>query len=316
MSESSSKDELSVDKFEAALAKEEQTQLELADNPEAAERRAIERCVKSGDAEDLIAFGAEALGKFESKSARLTPLLLCMQHKRWDVAEKLMESIPEQAQKRSELFAWHPLHYAAGGAPGVFVEKVLKLSGSGADPVNSNEMTPLGVAASHGNLDALAVLIKAGGNVEGSQKGERPMVLAALSNQPEALEVLAKAGADVNGKGLGGQTPLMAAAEKNCSEALQKLLELGADASLKDALGRTALDIAQSEKSKETTKLLGGGKKPKEAKAPKAAEKKPTAKAKPLAEKTTAPKKKPAAKTKKAAPKAKKAAPSAKKPSA
>ncbi|MCO6416272.1 ankyrin repeat domain-containing protein [Siccirubricoccus sp. KC 17139] len=78
--------------------------------------------------------------------------------------------------------------------------------------------------------------------------GTDPVVLAARHGRVEVLRLLLQAGgvAQAEGDPDGPPTALMAAAEAGQEEAVALLLEYGADPALRDRQGRTAADLAEA----------------------------------------------------------------------
>ena len=80
-----------------------------------------------------------------------------------------------------------------------------------------------------------------------------PLHIAASGNDLKKVSLLLEKGAEVNARGPAGFTPLMVAAGKSSTpEIVQLLLEKGADALAKDKKGKKAIDHAQ-----ENEKLKG-----------------------------------------------------------
>jgi ankyrin repeat protein len=86
-----------------------------------------------------------------------------------------------------------------------------------------------------------------------------PLTYAAGAGKVASLAVLHKAGADLNGQGPGGTTPLMRAAENNQLEAVQWLIEQGSFAGKDKALALCQRVVNPAEKTKEIMRLLKMG---------------------------------------------------------
>jgi len=128
-------------------------------------------------------------------------------------------------------------------------ETVRRLVGGGdgnPDAVDENSRTGLHYAAMNGNLEILAILIKANAklNVE-DPLGNTPLHLAADHNQTEAAKLLLDVGAEVDPQNKDGMTPLMIAANRGDLELVQVLLAKGASPTKTDYTGRDALGWAQ-----------------------------------------------------------------------
>jgi uncharacterized protein len=128
-------------------------------------------------------------------------------------------------------------------------ETVRKLvGGGGGNPnmVDEHARTGLHYAAMNGNLEIIAILIKASAklNVEDSL-GDTPLHLAADRNQTEAAKLLLDVGAEVDAQNREGMTPLMMAASRGNLELVKALLAKGASPAKTDYTGRDALGWAR-----------------------------------------------------------------------
>lgn len=103
---------------------------------------------------------------------------------------------------------------------------------SGVDPnkpgdINGNAMTPMFIAATSGNTDAVKALTERGADcAEG-------FIAATVSRKIDVIELLVKLGADVNTPDEGGHTALLMAVMMNMTDIAERLIELGADVNLK-----------------------------------------------------------------------------------
>ncbi|WAC20428.1 ankyrin repeat domain-containing protein [Luteolibacter sp. SL250] len=88
--------------------------------------------------------------------------------------------------------------------------------------------TPLGMAASNGNLAMAEALVKAGASVEGSGH-LTPMFLAIDTCRPKIIELLLKSGLDVNKPLPRGGPPLLMAIRRGYQPTVDLLLDSGAD---------------------------------------------------------------------------------------
>lgn len=120
---------------------------------------------------------------------------------------------------------------------------VTELVGTGANPnqVDEQSRTGLHYAAMNGNLQIIAILIKASAKLEVRDKlGNTPLHLAADRNQTEAVKLLLEVGAAVDPQNHDGMTPLMMAASHGDLDIVRVLLAKGANAAKTDYTGRDA----------------------------------------------------------------------------
>jgi uncharacterized protein len=126
---------------------------------------------------------------------------------------------------------------------------VRQLVGSGEgnpNMVDEHSRTGLHYAAMNGNLQIIAILIKANAklNVE-DPLGDTALHLAADRSQTEAAKLLLDVGAKVDPQNKDGMTPLMIAASRGNLELVQALLAKGANPAKTDYTGRDALGWAR-----------------------------------------------------------------------
>ncbi|MGC2523437.1 MAG: ankyrin repeat domain-containing protein [Stellaceae bacterium] len=128
-------------------------------------------------------------------------------------------------------------------------EAVRKLVGGGAgnpNQVDDQSRTAMHIAAINGNLQIIAILIKADAKLNPvDQLGDTPLHLAADRNQTEAAKLLLDSGAEVDPQNKDGMTPLMIAANRGNLELVRALLAKGANPGKTDYTGRDALGWAQ-----------------------------------------------------------------------
>lgn len=107
-------------------------------------------------------------------------------------------------------------------------------------------VTPLLRAAMRQNVPCMLVLLEAGANVEASDstRGHTALMVSASHGQVTAVELFLRAGAQVDSKDLKGRTALFYAAEAGKIDVCKKLLEAGADATCRDNENRTPDDVA------------------------------------------------------------------------
>jgi uncharacterized protein len=126
---------------------------------------------------------------------------------------------------------------------------VRQLVGGGSgnpNQVDDQSRTGLHYAAMNGNLQIIAILVKADAklNVE-DPLGDTPLHLAAEQGQTEAAKLLLAVGAEVDPQNKDGLTPLMIAASRGNLELVRALLAKGASVTKNDYTGRDALGWAQ-----------------------------------------------------------------------
>ena len=128
-------------------------------------------------------------------------------------------------------------------------ELVRQLVGSGEgnpDMVDENSRTGLHYAEMNGNLQILAILIKAKAKLNIEDKlGDTALHLAAEQGQTEIAKLLIDAGARLDIENHSGMTPLMIAASRGNLELVRALLAKGASVTKTDYTGRDALGWAQ-----------------------------------------------------------------------
>lgn len=128
-------------------------------------------------------------------------------------------------------------------------EAVRRLVGGGdgsPNQVDDQSRTAMHYAAVNGNLQIMAILIKANAKLNlVDSLGDTPLHLAAAQNQIEAGKLLLDAGAEVDPQNKEGMTPLMIAASHGSLEMVRALLAKGASPTKTDYTGRDALGWAR-----------------------------------------------------------------------
>jgi hypothetical protein len=144
----------------------------------------------------------------------------------------------------------------------------------------------LRLAARHGRVEAMGVLLEAGASPTATDlRGRTPLMAAVQSRKPEAIrflidngadvnardqlqgtalvraagtfgnleavQVLLSAGAEVNVQDKNGMTPLMWAARWGDAQRIEALVKAGAEVAVRDNTGRSALDWARSRVGKD-----------------------------------------------------------------
>ena len=125
--------------------------------------------------------------------------------------------------------------------------KVRQLVGSGTNPnqVDDEGRTGLQIAATNGNLQIAAILLKANAHLDLKDKlGNTALHYATDRNQVQMAQLLLDAGAAVDPENKNGMTPLMIAASRGNMDLVQALLAKGANVRKTDFTGRDALGWA------------------------------------------------------------------------
>ncbi len=134
-------------------------------------------------------------------------------------------------------------------------------AGSDVNAKNSDDWTPLQIAADKGHKEIAELLIDKGADVNAKSGPfrETPLHNAASGGHKEIVELLIAAGADVSAKGLvfyGERTPLHRAAGQGHKGIAELLIVEGADLNAKDEWEYTPLHYAASEGHKVIVELL------------------------------------------------------------
>jgi uncharacterized protein len=122
------------------------------------------------------------------------------------------------------------------------------LAGADSSPNQTDEdsRTALQYAALDGNLEIIAILVKAGAKLDlADSLGNTALHLAADRSQTEAGALLLAAGAEVDPQNHDGMTPLMVAASRGDTQLVLYLLAKGASTTITDFTGRDALAWAE-----------------------------------------------------------------------
>jgi len=128
-------------------------------------------------------------------------------------------------------------------------EAVRRLVGSGdgnPNQIDDASRTAMHYAAMNGNLQIIAILVKANAKLNlPDPLGDTPLHLAVEQDQLEAAKLLLEVGAEVDPQNKEGLTPLMIAASHGELEMVRELLAKGANPGKTDYTGRDALSWAQ-----------------------------------------------------------------------
>lgn len=141
-----------------------------------------------------------------------------------------------------------PLHFAAGNPAGKDIAELLIDNGAYLDAMNTNNMTPLHVAAQNieGGLLIVNVLVDAGASMDIQANLGLPIHYASLyQKKAEVVNYFLEDGNLVNEKGDGGRTPLhFACMNQEGKDIVLTLVESGADINAVDEFGKTPLHYA------------------------------------------------------------------------
>lgn len=139
------------------------------------------------------------------------------------------------------------------------LEAASLLIGTGAKVNVANEygVTPLSMACTNGNAAIVAVLVKAGANLETRTSGETALMTAVRTGAVDVVKLLLDRGADVASiEPHSGQTMLMTAVAESHPGVARLLLARGADVQAKSKAGFTPLTFAARAGDLESVKLL------------------------------------------------------------
>uniref|UniRef100_A0A7S2XXR8 Uncharacterized protein n=1 Tax=Fibrocapsa japonica TaxID=94617 RepID=A0A7S2XXR8_9STRA len=137
------------------------------------------------------------------------------------------------------------------------LEAMLRVGARVNQTSGSNHETALMTAAAGGAEDACALLIKAGADIDVTNKsGSTALILSAQRGHLHIVNLLIKAGADVNMANHYGFTALMLAAEDGYEEIVRVLVEAGTNKNSVDNEGKSALMLAAHRGHQNTVKLL------------------------------------------------------------
>ena len=144
-----------------------------------------------------------------------------------------------------DLSGWYNVATAAARNQTDYVRSLL-IAGNTADVTDSDGQTPLGYAASFGNVEMAQLLLHYNAPVDRrDQFGNAPLHWAAQRGSVEIVALLLDAKASVDAQNKQGVTPLMMAANRGQAVALRLLLKHGADPHKLDYTGRDAASWAE-----------------------------------------------------------------------
>uniref|UniRef100_A0A0F7ZCG5 Ankyrin repeat domain-containing protein 27 n=2 Tax=Crotalus adamanteus TaxID=8729 RepID=A0A0F7ZCG5_CROAD len=151
----------------------------------------------------------------------------------------------------------HPLCQCSRCSP--LQKKFFRLpsNGLGVNVTNQTGLTSLHVAALHGHVDLVALLLKHGANMEAKDVNQAgPLHFACQNGHFQVVEFLIECTAKLNKKDIYGNTPLMYACLKGYQEIAAILLQHGASVNLPNNQGNTPLHKAVIGNYKAVVQLL------------------------------------------------------------
>ena len=172
----------------------------------------------------------------------ITPLMVAANSDKPAAYQLLMQNKAEPSLK--DYNGWSLLHFAAKGGNTSIINELLSLNYE-INSKNSNDITPLMVAASHDKPAAYQLLIQHGADpVLTDKDGFSLLHKAAEGGSTSIIEKLLSLGLCVDLKSSDGITPLMVAAYSDKPAAYQLLMQNKANPSLKDNKGCSLLHSA------------------------------------------------------------------------
>ncbi len=120
------------------------------------------------------------------------------------------------------------------------VRELAGIVGTRVDAPNSRGETAAMLAALHGNLDIVRLLVEKGAAV--NRPGWTPLHYAAISGNVDLLRYLLDRSAYIDAQSPNRSTPLMMAARQDRIDAVHLLVEAGADPTPRNDAGRNAAD--------------------------------------------------------------------------
>jgi ankyrin repeat protein len=218
-----------------------------------ARKQTIFDAIESGDPAKVRRKLAREPGAIDERDANgLSPLMRAVYDGRQEIVEVFLEHGPE-----IDLFE------AAALGDEDSIKRVLGRSRERASAYSSDGFTPLHLTAFFGRLEAAALLVDRGANLEAPSRNPRfpsvrPLHSAIAGNQPEVALLLLERGADPNARANGGWTPLHFAATSGDVELCRALLTRGANrAALADDRTRP-IDFAIEKRHRDVVELLQG----------------------------------------------------------
>lgn len=152
------------------------------------------------------------------------------------------------------------LHWAAERGDAPMIAVLIRAGAEVQAATRIGEYTPLHLAARNGHAEAVQALVTAGADVMSvtDPSGSTPLHLGALSGNRGVIEALLAAGADANAvEAEWSQTPLIFAAAWNRVEAIKALVEGGADPNIAaESMDLTAMGRLDAEANRRRQAVL------------------------------------------------------------
>lgn len=156
--------------------------------------------------------------------------------------KKLQKCPPEE---RDFIKSLTPLHVAAALGDGLAIRRLVNEGDYDVDAISAGQRTPLIMACSSNQIEAIRLLVRLGANVNAcSEKGMTPLILASINDDKDAISLLVKRGAKVNVQTFMGQTAIHFAASHGSAIAVKELLHQGIDPEISTKDGCSPLHLA------------------------------------------------------------------------
>jgi len=196
-----------------------------------------------------------------AQASSMTPLLAATRDSWHGRPEAVMTLLANGADPRiADADGNTPLHHAARSSdPGVAA--LLRDAGAEIDALNTEGVSPLGIACAAGNWRLARFLLERGAKAEPAEG--QPVLLAAAGTEeddPAGVQLLLRHKARVNARDAHDRTALHEAAFAGHPDVCSALLDAGADVHARDGQGRTPLlDSARAGALPALDVLLAGG---------------------------------------------------------
>ena len=152
-----------------------------------------------------------------------------------------------------------PLHYAVRSKSNTVVDELIN-SGADLNALNSIGDTPLNIAVSENNVDAIRLLLRRGADLNLNSKGKRfrpPASVAAHYRNLSVLILLLETGANPNLPDELGQTAIHAAAlAPDAAPLVEVLIKHGCNADVTDKLGQSPIFLAVLSENVSAVRIL------------------------------------------------------------